>query len=86
MEVLNSVNSYNKLSTQNVYNKLLNSTKIVYMAEMDYLDALKLNKYYNNCLNYADCTILNTMYNYKISSIASFDSDFSKIKGINRIC
>jgi predicted nucleic acid-binding protein len=39
----------------------------------------------NVSINFSDCTILNTMQNYKINKIASFDSDFDKIKGVKRI-
>lgn len=51
----------------------------------DYQNAFGLFKYYNRSINYADCTILQSMQNHGITRIVSFDSDFDKIKGIQRI-
>lgn len=51
----------------------------------DYKDAMKWFEYYDRSINFSDCTIINTMVNNKITKIASFDSDFDKIKGFVRI-
>ena len=51
----------------------------------DYRDSFDIFEFYNFSINFSDCTILNTMQNYKINKIASFDSDFDKIKGVKRI-
>lgn len=52
---------------------------------MIFLDALNLNRLYGDAINYSDCTILKTMQDLNINNILSFDSDFGKIKGIERI-
>jgi len=41
--------------------------------------------YYNQSVNYSDCTILKTMMDNNVSVVVSFDSDFDKINGIRRI-
>ena len=51
----------------------------------DYKEAMKWFEYYDRSINFSDCTIINTMVNHKITKIASFDSDFDKVKGFERI-
>ena len=51
----------------------------------DYKEACVLFRYYGGSINFADCTILQSMQNHEITRIASFDKDFDKIKGIQRI-
>ena len=63
----------NKIINNTVFNEVLN------------LDSFDIFEYYNFSVNFSDCTILNTMQNYNINQIASFDSDFDKIKGVKRI-
>ena len=41
--------------------------------------------HYNGTLSYTDCLSLEIMRELKINKIASFDSDFDKVKGIKRI-
>ena len=81
-EVLNSVTSNNSNYDLNHIKKLLLSFNIDFLTSDDYLDSFDIFEYYNFSVNFSDCTILNTMQNYNINQIASFDSDFDKIKGV----
>ncbi|WP_304103109.1 type II toxin-antitoxin system VapC family toxin [Methanobrevibacter ruminantium] len=84
-EVLNSVTSNNSHYDLNHIKKLLLSFNIDFLTSDDYLDSFDIFEYYNFSVNFSDCTILNTMQNYNINQITSFDSDFDKIKGVKRI-
>lgn len=84
-EVLNSVTSNNSHYDLNHIKKLLLSFNIDFLTSDDYFDSFDIFEYYNFSVNFSDCTILNTMQNYNINQIASFDSDFDKIKGVKRI-
>lgn len=84
-EVLNSVTLNNSNYDLNHIKKLLLSFNIDFLTSDDYLDSFDIFEYYNFSVNFSDCTILNTMQNYNINQIASFDSDFDKIKGVKRI-
>ena len=84
-EVLNSVTSNNSHYDLNHIKRLLLSFNIDFLTSDDYLDSFDIFEYYNFSVNFSDCTILNTMQNYNINQIASFDSDFDKIKGVKRI-
>lgn len=66
-----------------VYDELKGHNQIVSLTFKDYINSLNLNMWYGNSINYSDCTIINTMFNLGINKIATFDSDFTKIKGIN---
>ncbi|MBQ2653831.1 MAG: type II toxin-antitoxin system VapC family toxin [Methanobrevibacter sp.] len=86
VEVLNSVNRYNFFgNVDDLRNYLLNMNVFDFLTVDDYQKAFGLFKYYNKSINYADCTILQSMQNHGITKIVSFDSDFDKIKGIQRI-
>lgn len=86
LEVLNSVNHYNFFGDVNVLRKsLLNIGIFDYLTFEDYEQAFELFKYFNLSINFADCTILQSMFNHGIRRIASFDSDFDKVKGIDGI-
>ncbi|MBE6496944.1 MAG: type II toxin-antitoxin system VapC family toxin [Methanobrevibacter sp.] len=86
LEVLNSINKYNFFGDlEYLKNQLINLNVFDFLTCEDYESAFELFKFYNKSLNFADCTILQTMQNHGISRIASFDSDFDKIKGIERI-
>ncbi|KZX10959.1 type II toxin-antitoxin system VapC family toxin [Methanobrevibacter curvatus] len=41
--------------------------------------------HYDGTLSYADCLSLEIMKELQINKIASFDSDFDKVKGIKRV-
>ncbi|MDO5860791.1 type II toxin-antitoxin system VapC family toxin [Methanobrevibacter sp.] len=82
VETLNFTAKTNSLAGE-VYNELKCNNKIVSLTFEDYINSLNLNRWYGNSINYSDCTIINTMFGLGINKIATFDSDFSKIKGIN---
>ena len=89
-EVMNSFKiRKNKANyTKNIdglFNFFINNTELHYLTKEDYVESYELFKYYNQSINYSDCTILYTMQKYKINKIVSFDSDFDKINAINRI-
>lgn len=83
-EILNKSNKLN-LTTSEIFDTLKKDTKIIYLSYKDFLDALNLNIMYGGAINYSDCTILKTMQDLSINNILSFDSDFDKIRGIERI-
>ncbi|WP_298499585.1 type II toxin-antitoxin system VapC family toxin [uncultured Methanobrevibacter sp.] len=85
VETLNRVvgtgNSINK-----VFNNLHDENRVIQLTGKDYLRSLEINGWYGNSINYADCTIINTMMNLGITQIVSFDSDFKKINVFEVIC
>ena len=89
-EVMNSFKirknkaNYTK-NIDNLFNFFINNTELHYLTKEDYVESYGLFKYYNQSINYSDCTILYTMQKYKINKIVSFDSYFDKINAINRI-
>lgn len=86
LEILNNLGKKRYESKrQDIIDLLLNMDNIYYLNETDYAEALELCKYYGFSVNYSDCTIIKTMERYKINNIVSFDGDFDKVKGINRI-
>lgn len=64
---------------------LLNMDIFDFLDISDYENAMKWFEYYDRSINFSDCTIINIMVNHKITKIASFDTDFDKIKGFSRI-
>ncbi|MCL2115201.1 MAG: type II toxin-antitoxin system VapC family toxin [Methanobrevibacter sp.] len=50
-----------------------------------YDSAIHTLLYYNGTLSYADCLSLEIMKKLEINKIASFDTDFDKVKEIKRI-
>ncbi|MDR2623721.1 MAG: PIN domain-containing protein [Methanobrevibacter sp.] len=51
-----------------------------------YDNTIHMLLHYDGVLSYADCLSLEIMRNLHINEIASFDTDFDKVKGIIRIC
>lgn len=85
-EVLNSFSTKNNPEDiSKIANFLLTIENIDYLESEDYKKAVDLFKFYNQSINFSDCTILQTMEKMKVNTIVSFDSDFDKIKGIKRI-
>ncbi len=85
-DVLNSLNIINyPKDISSLIDSILSMDKIGYLTEKDYMESIELYKYYNKSINFSDCTILVTMQKYNITNIVSFDSDFDKISGVNRI-
>lgn len=86
LEVFNTFkdNKY-RINTAKLYKLLINMYNVDYLDKIDYELSLNKLNYYNESVNYNDCTILQSMEKYKISKILSFDNHFDKIKGITRI-
>ena len=86
LEILNNLSKkrYENVR-QEVINLLYEIDNIHYLTEEDYANALNLCKHYNFSVNYSDCTIIKTMEKYNVNNVLSFDGDFDKVKGINRI-
>ena len=86
VEVLNSLNKYNfHGDVYDLINYLVNVNVFDFLTKSDYRNASVLFRHYNSSINFSDCTILQSMQNHGITRIASFDSDFDKIRGIQRI-
>ena len=84
-EVLNSLTRINARYDLNAILNYLYKYEIDFLTPKDYEESINLFKYYNQSINFSDCTILKSMYENNISTIVSVDSDFDKINGINRI-
>lgn len=86
LEVQNNLHKtrYHNVREQ-IIDLLYNIDNIYYLTPEDYTTALNLCKHYNYSVNYSDCTIVKTMEKYHVNNILSFDGDFDKIHGINRI-
>ena len=85
VEVLNSLKKNHKIELDEIMDTLLNLDQVVFLTNEDYNESFQLFKYYNQSVNYSDCTILKTMMDNNVSVVVSFDSDFDKINGIRRI-
>lgn len=55
---------------------------IKYLNSVDYDEAMDIYLDFDSSINYSDCTILNSMFKNGINKIATFDSDFDKIRGL----
>ena len=51
----------------------------------DYESSLDWFNYFDRSINFSDCTIINSMVKHNVQRIVSFDSDFDKIDGFERI-
>ncbi|WP_296873113.1 type II toxin-antitoxin system VapC family toxin [uncultured Methanobrevibacter sp.] len=86
IEVFNSISPYNFFGDVNeLKNYLLNIYDFDFLTEEDYERAFEFFNYYNRSVNFSDCTILVSMQKHGIGRIASFDADFDKISGFERI-
>lgn len=86
VETLNSIKKTNHtVDTKTIINSILKLDKIDFLSKEEYFKSLELFNYYNQSINYSDCTMLYTMQENSIDTIVSFDSDFDKINTINRI-
>ena len=84
-ETLNSFSGKGGKIGKQLYQTINEIFEVVYLDEDDYSEAIDLYLNYDSSINYSDCTILETMFKNKIDKIATFDSDFDKIKGIKII-
>ena len=86
VETLNNIKSTNhSIDTDEIVNSILKLDSIEFLTREDYFKSIELFNYYNQSINYSDCTMLYTMQQYSLNTIVSFDSDFDKVNTINRI-
>ena len=86
VETLNSIKRTNhSIGTDEIINSILKLDIIDFLTKKDYFKSLELFNYYNQSINYSDCTMLYTMQQYSLNNIVSFDSDFDRISTINRL-
>lgn len=85
MEILNSIKPNYQIDSTKILNILLNMGEVHCLTEEEYIATEKMFKYYNYALNYQDCMILKTMQKFQTNRIATFDSGFKKIKGLDII-
>lgn len=72
-------------TVKELYKDLHDENLLIHLTPEDYLNALELNAWLKNSLNYSDCTIFNTMINRGIHKIVSFDEGFRKINSLHVI-
>jgi hypothetical protein len=86
LEVMNSIKKNNH---DKDVKELLDCLKTLdvfdFLAWNDYHSSLQWFNYYDESINFSDCTIINSMIKHNVQRIASFDSDFDKIQGFERI-
>jgi predicted nucleic acid-binding protein len=68
-----------------VFNYFLENCHIVYSNPDMILQTERIFLKYDGTISFVDAMSLRIMENYQIKKIISFDSDFDKIKGIERI-
>jgi predicted nucleic acid-binding protein len=85
-ETLNGIRRYEKRVDLNKIYTIINEVmEIKYLKKSDYAEAVNIYSYYNGSINYSDCLILKTMQDNNINKILSYDDDFDKINGLQRI-
>jgi hypothetical protein len=85
-ETLNGIRRYEKRVDLNKIYTIINEVmEIKYLKKSDYEEAINIYSYYNGSINYSDCLILKTMQDNNINKILSYDDDFDKINGLQRI-
>lgn len=85
-ETLNGIRRYEKRVDLNKIYTIINEVMdIKYLKKSDYEEAINIYSYYNGSINYSDCLILKTMQDNNINKILSYDNDFDKINGLQRI-
>lgn len=73
-------------NVKELYDVLHSQNIVISLSEKDYLKSLEINGWFNNSMNYSDCTIIKTMIDMGITRIVSFDRSFEKIANYNVIC
>ncbi|MCQ2971915.1 MAG: PIN domain-containing protein [archaeon] len=64
---------------------IYNMDNIHYLTTEEYNKSLNTCKDYDFSINFSDCTILESMKQFNVTHIVSFDSDFDKANNIKRI-
>ena len=85
-ETLNAFNAVGGKTGFSLYENLKRMFEIDYLTINDYDESIKIYLNYDSSINYSDCTILRSMQKNNIFKIATFDSHFKKVNGIEVIC
>jgi hypothetical protein len=84
-ETLNAFNAVGGKTGVSLYENLKEMFEIDYLTINDFDESIEIYLKYDSSINYSDCTILKSMQKNNISKIATFDSDFKKVNGIEII-
>ncbi len=85
-ETVTNIGSLLKGKSGNVvYNHLIKNYNVIYDNKNRSNNVMEIYLKYNGVLSFADCLSLQIMKEQNIIEIASFDSDFDKVKGIIRL-
>jgi len=84
-ETLNAFTKSGGTSVKELFDKLTDIHEVVYLSSADYAESAELFHHYDSSINFSDCTVLHTLFKMKTNKIVSFDSDFSKVKGLTVI-
>ena len=85
-ETFNAFNGVGGKTGVSLYDNFKEMFDIDFLTLQDYDDAMDIYLAYDSSINFSDCIILKTMQKFNLSKIATFDSDFKKIKGLDIIC
>ena len=84
-ETLNSFTNVGGNLGKQLFLALTEINELIYLSQEDYEKSLDIYLHYDSSINYADCTILESMEKLGLNKIVTFDSDFEKIKGLEII-
>ena len=68
-----------------IYEYIIDNYEVIYIDKTLSSNAMEKFIQYDGTLSLADCVSLEIMEIYQVNSIVSFDSDFDKVKNLNRI-
>ena len=68
-----------------IYEYIIDNYEVIYMDKTLSKNAMEKFIQYDGTLSLADCVSLEIMEIHQINNIVSFDSDFDKVKNLNRI-
>jgi predicted nucleic acid-binding protein len=78
VEILNRFNGSSS-DVKEIYDVLFDENIVVQLSDKDYLKSLEINGWFDNSINYSDCTIIKTMMDLGINRIVTFDGAFEKV-------
>jgi predicted nucleic acid-binding protein len=68
-----------------IYEYIIDNYEVIYMDKTLNNNAMEKFLQYDGTLSLADCVSLEIMEMHQFNNIVSFDSDFNKVKNLNRI-
>ena len=68
-----------------IYEYIIDNYEVIYIDKTFSSNAMEKFLQYDGTLSLADCASLKIMEMHQVDSIVSFDSDFDKVKNLNRI-